>query len=112
MPPATYQPDRLLPDERPLPGARAALFLLLAINLFNYIDRQMLAAVVPDIRRVFLGNEAAHPGALASALAWFQHTFGFRPENALIGLLSMAFMIVYMTCAPVFVSVLLRREVL
>ena len=31
---------------RALPGARAALVLLLAINLFNYIDRQVLAAVI------------------------------------------------------------------
>jgi len=30
-----------------LPGARSALALLLAINLFNYIDRQILAAVEP-----------------------------------------------------------------
>ena len=34
-------------------GARVALFLLLAINLFNYIDRQVLAAVEPDIRASF-----------------------------------------------------------
>src|SRR5262245_33188859 len=34
----------------PLPGARSALLLLLAINLFNYIDRQVLAAVEPEIR--------------------------------------------------------------
>jgi len=34
-----------------LPGARAALILLLTINLFNYIDRQVLAAVVEDIEK-------------------------------------------------------------
>ena len=34
-------------------GARSALFLLLAINLFNYIDRQILAALEPDIRATF-----------------------------------------------------------
>jgi MFS family permease len=32
-----------------LPGARTALALLLAINLFNYIDRYVLAAVLPKI---------------------------------------------------------------
>src|SRR5437868_1952168 len=37
------------PRQMPLPGARAALVLLLAINLFNYIDRQVLAAVEPEI---------------------------------------------------------------
>ena len=31
------------------PGAKAALILLVLINLFNYIDRQVLAAVVPQI---------------------------------------------------------------
>ncbi len=83
-------------------GARAALVLLLSINLFNYIDRQVLAAVVPDVRRSFLG--AGKPlGAMADVLGWFQHTFGFRPENALIGLLSVAFMTVYMVAAPLFV---------
>src|SRR4029077_642993 len=34
-------------------GAHAALFLLLGINLFNYIDRQILAALEPDIRASF-----------------------------------------------------------
>ena len=33
---------------RPAPGARTALWLLLAINLFNYIDRQVLASVEPE----------------------------------------------------------------
>src|SRR5262245_54159962 len=31
----------------PLPGANTALALLLAINLFNFVDRQVLAAVEP-----------------------------------------------------------------
>ncbi|PYL68356.1 MAG: MFS transporter, partial [Verrucomicrobia bacterium] len=39
--------------KRPLSGAQSALFLLLAINLFNYIDRQVLAALEPDIRASF-----------------------------------------------------------
>ncbi len=36
-----------------LPGARAALALLLAINLFNYIDRYVLAAILPKIGETF-----------------------------------------------------------
>jgi len=36
-----------------LPGARATLALLLAISLFNYIDRQVLAAVVPNLKQAF-----------------------------------------------------------
>ena len=37
----------------PNPGARTALALLLGINLFNYIDRFVLAAVEPNIRAAF-----------------------------------------------------------
>ncbi len=55
----------------PLPGARPALALLLGINLFNYIDRYILAAVEPEIRRAFFAlddpNAKAKTGALATA---------------------------------------------
>jgi MFS family permease len=92
----------------PLPGARAALALLLCINLFNYIDRQILAAVVPNVRTEFfraqgqISGQAANGTAVEKFLDWFQHAFGFKPENALIGMLSMAFMVIYMVAAPVF----------
>src|SRR5256885_16314887 len=63
-------------------GARTALFLLLAINLFNYIDRQILAALEPDIRATF-----------------------FAPDdvNAMTktGLLGVAFFVTYMVSAPI-----------
>jgi len=63
-------------------GARTALFLLLAVNLFNYIDRQVLAAVEPDIRATF-----------------------FAPDdiNAMTktGLLGDAFFVTYMVSAPI-----------
>jgi MFS family permease len=67
-----------------LPGARAALILLLSINLFNYIDRQVLAAVEPEIRRDLLPNDT--------------------PEDAKtkMGLLSTAFLVTYMVIAPLF----------
>src|SRR3954462_7191549 len=75
------------PDlSRPLPGARSTLALLLCINLFNYIDRQVVAAVEPDIRRdLLLSNDANDPNAKAK-----------------MGLLSTAFLITYMTLSPVF----------
>jgi MFS transporter, Spinster family, sphingosine-1-phosphate transporter len=41
------------PPTHRLPGARTALALLLAINLFNYIDRYVLAAVLPKIGEQF-----------------------------------------------------------
>jgi len=84
-------------------GARPALLLLIAINLFNYIDRQVLAAVVPQIKRTYFGENGSGPGTtLTALLEWGQHHLGFKPENALVGLLSMAFMTFYMIGAPVF----------
>ena len=63
-------------------GARGALFLLLAINLFNYIDRQILAALEPDIRATF---------------------FSADDVNAMTktGFLGVAFFVTYMVSAPV-----------
>jgi MFS family permease len=68
--------------KRPLSGARSALLLLLGINLFNYIDRQILAALEPDIRATFFA-----PGDV----------------NAMTktGLLGDAFFVTYMLSAPV-----------
>jgi MFS family permease len=68
--------------KRPLSGARSALFLLLAINLFNYVDRQILAALEPDIRATF---------------------FAPSDVNAMTktGLLGDAFFVTYMICAPI-----------
>lgn len=48
-----------------LPGARLALALLLSINLFNYIDRQVLSAVQVRIETEF-GRSKAEIGLLAS----------------------------------------------
>lgn len=93
---ATADPGR----STPFPGARSALVLLLAINLFNYIDRYVLASALPfisDEPHFLSGNPA-----LAAFLNWFQNTFGFEPKMALLGLLSTAFMVMYMVAAPVF----------
>ena len=59
-------------------SANAALALLLAVNLFNYIDRQVLAAVAPEIQKEF-------------------HT-----DDATTGLLQTAFLVSYMLVAPLF----------
>jgi MFS family permease len=65
-----------------LTGRSTALTLLLAINLFNYIDRQVLAALEPEIRGTFF-----HPG----------------DPNAMAktGLLGTAFLVTYMIAAPI-----------
>jgi len=67
------------------PGATWSLALLLGINLFNYIDRQVLSAVIPKLKRdttLFDPNDEA--------------------LNFKIGLLSTAFMVTYMLLSPVF----------
>jgi MFS family permease len=63
-------------------GARTALFLLLGINLFNYIDRQILAALEPDIRATFFAP--GDPNAMWKT-----------------GLLGDAFFVTYMISAPI-----------
>src|SRR5437773_4072648 len=81
--------DPYAAPQTPLPGARAALLLLLAINLFNYIDRQVLAAVEPEIRKE-LFPEAEAPDASAEVKAF---------AKARMGLLSSAFLVLYMLTA-------------
>src|SRR5205823_10604983 len=60
--------------DRPVPGGRTALALLLAINLFNFIDRYVLASVEREIRaHIFAANDPnAHflSGALGRAFLW------------------------------------------
>src|SRR6188472_4655028 len=68
--------------KKPISGARSALFLLLAINLFNYIDRQVLAALEPDIRATFFAANDVH--AMTKT-----------------GLLGDAFFVTYMISAPI-----------
>lgn len=79
--------------EAPAPQARLALTLLVLINLFNYIDRQVLAAVETSIQAEFFPKvEDAETGELKD------------PENAnkLMGVLPFAFLITYMMTAPIF----------
>jgi MFS family permease len=72
------------PSQR-LPGARSALALLLVINLFNYIDRQVLSAVLPLLE-------------VDADL--------FDPTDRLLefklGLLTSAFLVSYTLLSPVF----------
>ena len=69
--------------KKSISGAHSALLLLLGINLFNYIDRQILAALEPDIRATF---------------------FAADDVNAMTktGLLGVAFFVTYMISAPIF----------
>ena len=64
-----------------------AVALLIAINHFNYIDRQILAAVEPEIRKELFPE--AGEAAASDAKFW-------------MGLLPFAFLITYMFLAPLF----------
>jgi MFS family permease len=66
-----------------LPGAGRALALLLIINLFNYLDRYILAAVEPLVAKEFFATD--DDTAMAKT-----------------GLLATAFLVSYMVLAPLF----------
>ena len=70
------------PNSQARSGARPALALLLAINLFCYLDRYILASIIPAIKAEFLRGD---PDA-----------------NGKAGLLTTAFMVSYMLTAPLF----------
>ena len=74
---------RRLGRNMPAPGARKALALLLAINLFNYIDRYVLSAAIAPIRQEFFTPDDLH------ARFW-------------TGTLATAFLVSYMLAAPIF----------
>jgi MFS family permease len=98
-----------MPNQTPgrgqaLPGARGALTLLFLINLLNYIDRYVLSAAVPHIRHTFFGPDSG------AQFEWFHRHLGFTPQNAMLGLLSMAFMVTYTIVAPVFGRTAERRS--
>ncbi len=63
--------------------ARWSLALLLAINLFNYIDRYVLAAVVPLLRKEFFTADSTN-------------------VDAKLGFLAQAFLVSYLVTAPLF----------
>jgi MFS family permease len=91
-------PNLLRPiSDAPAQGARLALILLLTINLFNYIDRQVLAANLTPIEEQLLppkqitnenGEKVANPAAV--------------DNKEKLGDLTLAFMVSYMVCAPLF----------
>jgi MFS family permease len=68
--------------KKSISGAQGALLLLLGINLFNYIDRQLLAALEPDIRATFFAPDDVN-------------------RMTKTGLLAVAFFVTYMFSAPV-----------
>jgi len=89
--------------------AQLALVLLVAINLLNLIDRQILSAVVPMLRaEFFAGGQPLHP-TVRFLLDMLSSILGGNAENAMLGLLAMAFMLPYTVGAPLFASFKTRR---
>jgi MFS family permease len=85
--------------------ARYALAVLMLINLFNYIDRQVLAAVEAPIEKEFFGVEAA----VATAGEGERGTGAEEKKppkesyaESQMGWLPLAFMVSYMLSAPLF----------
>jgi MFS transporter, Spinster family, sphingosine-1-phosphate transporter len=99
-------------DRKNIPGAGYALALLFLINLLNYIDRYVLAAVVGPIKKTFFSQSGGGIGSdsLTAVVNWFQNRLGFKPEDALLGLLGTAFMVMYMVGAPVFARMAGRKS--
>ena len=70
------------PSNVSTPAARRALALLLGVNLFCYLDRYILAAIIPKIKAEFLAHDL--------------------DANGKAGLLTTAFLVSYMITAPIF----------
>jgi MFS family permease len=100
--------DRLLLRAKPL------LSLLLLINVINYIDRYILAAVVGPIKRTYFGQadaaDTVGSDLLNTVIRWSEDRLGFTPEDALLGLLGAVFMLTYMVSAPVFARIAERKS--
>jgi MFS family permease len=80
-----------------VPGAWIALALLIGINIFNFVDRQVLAAVEPEVRREFF-PEAGDEKQVT------------RFVKTMMAMLSYAFLISYMATAPVFARLSTRTS--
>ncbi len=72
-------------DDSSKRSANLALLLLLAINLFNYIDRYVLAACEPEIGHAFFSSASSSAESLEKT-----------------GSLATAFLVSYMIAAPIF----------
>jgi len=106
----------------PVPGARHALLLLVLINLFNYIDRQVLAAVEPQIRGEILIDHSYCAGLVGVAVSPLPYSplltaasaYPERLERSdakkMTGFLSLAFLVTYMLTAPLFGALATRMS--
>ncbi len=110
---ARFMADSILAYESPGPSDRAGrgswwvLALLLTINLFNYIDRSVLAAVEPEVRRHVLNEPVPAATNLPANQAMGQtpatHYVSEKSDYKVkTAWLATAFLLSYMVMAPVF----------
>lgn len=91
-----------------LRGAYLTILVLFVTNLFNYIDRQNMAAVLPKVKEAFLSNpDSLGPisNFLVKWLGWLMHG---TADNMLLSLLPMVFLLVYMLAAPILSNLKVR----
>jgi MFS family permease len=86
-------------------SSRMALTLLILINLFNYIDRQVLPAILPSIEKTLFPKADSTPGSDLEAkevTASASEEKEESPNKAKLGLLQGAFMFSYFLFSPLF----------
>jgi MFS transporter, Spinster family, sphingosine-1-phosphate transporter len=74
--------------------------MLVACNFMNYMDRQVLSAVVPALRQEFLTSR--EQPVLPPVLQSLHPSKGKGEGNTLLGVLMLCFMGAYMLLAPIF----------
>lgn len=125
-PPAATDTPGTPSRESPLPGAYLTLALLLLINLFNYVDRQLLIAVLPKIEESLIESDptfAADPGpepgkstgnspSNVTAIPGSHLSDADEPQKHKwkLGLLTTAFLVSYLVASPFFGWLAERRS--
>lgn len=113
-PPAATDPPGAALRDVPLSGAYVTLALLILINLFNYIDRQLLIAVLPKIGESLEKSDPSFRSA-ADDNRERQPTGHGSPQKktknkTLLGVLTTAFMVSFLIASPVFGRLAERRS--
>lgn len=91
-----------------LRGAYLTILVLFVTNLFNYIDRQNMAAVLPKVKEEFLSNPDSLGPISQFLVKWLGFLMHGTADNMLLSLLPMVFLLVYMLAAPVLSNLKVR----
>ena len=91
------------------PKRNLALFMLLSANFLCFADRYVLASVVPGLRKDIFGDPEHYWAPVRFMIRLLQPLLGSNPENAMIGVLNMGFMVTYMFGAPYVATLKIQR---